>query len=125
MRGTQATKSKTASPAKPEPNKGKAAPEGADAANGEDSSAKSSVPEVANVLEFVAWLVGSGRAATAPQTAWLNGRGGFLADELPAVREASIRIQVSPSQARKGGREEGCIQVGPSQEGGREEGCIG
>eukprot|EP00884_Botryococcus_braunii_P013189 jgi/Botrbrau1/21871/Bobra.0249s0002.1 len=86
----KATKSKTTSPAKEAQGKASAP---AQKANGEDESGKSSVPEVTNVLEFVAWLVGSGRSSTVPQSAWLNGRGGFLADELPAVREASIRIQ--------------------------------
>jgi hypothetical protein len=100
VHGLQATKAATGAKAK-SPGADRAAGGKGKAGDGahkngeiENGDAKSSIPEVANVLEFVAWLVGTGRAASAPQSAWLNGRGGFLADELPAVREASIRIQV-------------------------------
>ena len=52
------------------------------------------VPEVATLLEFVAWVVLCDVPATARSANWFKGRGGFLADQLDAVREASIRIQV-------------------------------
>ncbi len=52
------------------------------------------VPEVATLLEFVAWVVLCDVPATARSANWFKGRGGFLADQLDAVREASVRIQV-------------------------------
>ncbi len=53
-----------------------------------------STTEVATLLEFVAWVVLCDVPATARSANWFKGRGGFLADQLDAVREASIRIQV-------------------------------
>ena len=52
------------------------------------------VPEVATLLDFVAWVVLAEVPATARSANWFKGRGGYLADQLDAVREASIRVQV-------------------------------
>ena len=49
---------------------------------------------VATLLEFVAWVVFTELPATARSASWFKGRGGYLADELHAVREASVRVQV-------------------------------
>ena len=56
------------------------------------------IPEVATLLEFVAWVVFCEVPPSARSANWFKGRGGFLADQLEAVREASIRIQASASQ---------------------------
>lgn len=55
------------------------------------------IPEVATLLEFVAWVVFCEVPASARSANWFKGRGGFLADQLDAVREASIRVQAGPS----------------------------
>ena len=63
------------------------------------TASKLAVPAVSSLLEFVAWMAlqslpGGG---TDPPCSflklanWLVGRGGYLADELDAVHEASIR----------------------------------
>lgn len=54
----------------------------------------SRIPQVVSLLEFVAWVVLGGVPASVRSANWFKGRGGFLADQLDAVREASIRIQV-------------------------------
>ena len=56
------------------------------------------IPEVATLLEFVAWVVFCEVPPSARSANWFKGRGGFLADQLEAVREASIRIQASTLQ---------------------------
>jgi hypothetical protein len=48
---------------------------------------------VATLLEFVAWVVFCEVPASARSANWFKGRGGYLADQLDAVREASIRVQ--------------------------------
>ncbi len=82
---------------------GKPSSQGTPEANGNHSPRSASprrssgaveVPEVATLLEFVAWVVLCDVPATARSANWFKGRGGFLADQLDAVREASIRIQV-------------------------------
>jgi hypothetical protein len=71
-----------------------------DSANTGNSSPKqprlalTHVPEVVTLLEFVAWVVLGGVPASVRSANWFKGRGGFLADQLDAVREASVRIQV-------------------------------
>ena len=52
---------------------------------------------VATLLEFVAWVVFCEVPASARSANWFKGRGGFLADQLDAVREASMRVQASLS----------------------------
>ena len=56
------------------------------------------IPEVATLLEFVAWVVFCEVPPSARSANWFKGRGGFLADQLEAVREASIRIQARALQ---------------------------
>ena len=100
----QVTKdSKPGLPAKGGADEGKASSQGAADSNGNLSPRRSAsprpaaaqtVPEVATLLEFVAWVVLCDVPATARSANWFKGRGGFLADQLDAVREASIRIQV-------------------------------
>ena len=51
------------------------------------------IPEVATLLDFVAWVVFCEVPASARSANWFKGRGGFLADQLDAVREAAIRVQ--------------------------------
>lgn len=53
------------------------------------------VPEVATLLDFVAWVVLAEVPASARSANWFKGRGGYLADQLDAVCEASIRAQVT------------------------------
>ena len=53
-----------------------------------------STPAVTTLLEFVAWLVFTEVPASARSANWFKGRGGYLADQLIAVREASVRVQV-------------------------------
>lgn len=53
------------------------------------------IPEVATLLEFVAWVVFCEVPASARSANWFKDRGGFLADQLDTVREASIRVQAS------------------------------
>ena len=55
------------------------------------------IPEVATLLEFVAWVVFCEVPASARSANWFKGRGGFLADQLDAVREASMRVQAGLS----------------------------
>jgi len=60
------------------------------------------VPPLSNLLEFVAWLVlllsgeefNSQDGSNGRLLDWTNGRGGFLSDEMDAVRDASVRLQV-------------------------------
>jgi hypothetical protein len=60
------------------------------------------VPPLSNLLEYVAWLVlmlsgekfNSQLGSNGRLLEWTNGRGGFLTDELDAVRDASVRLQV-------------------------------
>lgn len=54
---------------------------------------QASIPEVATLLEFVAWVVFCEVPASARSANWFKGRGGYLADQLDAVRDASIRVQ--------------------------------
>ena len=71
-------------------------------------SATAGVPEVFTLLEFIAWVVlesldnGGKRASglkSHSSASWMKGRGGYLADQLDTVQEASIRLQV-PSLLR-------------------------
>ena len=83
-----------------------------DAVKGDDSKGKQEekeadnrhpTPEIQTLLEFVAWLVWQ-KSLEIPEAAeilmskasanWMKGRGGFLAEELMTVRDASIRLQV-------------------------------
>ena len=57
------------------------------------------IPEVATLLEFVAWVVFCEVPASARSANWFKGRGGFLADQLDAVREASMRVQAGLSES--------------------------
>jgi hypothetical protein len=57
------------------------------------------IPDVATLLEFVAWVVFCEVPASARSANWFKGRGGYLADQLDAVREASIRVQASSTGA--------------------------
>ena len=60
------------------------------------------IPEVATLLEFVAWVVFCEVPASARSANWFKGRGGFLADQLDAVREASMRVQAGLSYCTAG-----------------------
>ena len=66
-------------------------------------SATAGVPEVFTLLEFIAWVVlesldSGGKQASGLKShssaSWMKGRGGYLADQLDTVQEASIRLQV-------------------------------
>lgn len=53
------------------------------------------LPPVTTLLEFVAWVVQTGQALSPKALEdWSKGRGGYLNDELSAVREAYTRVQV-------------------------------
>ena len=67
---------------------------------------KADAPQLATLLEFIAWLAlqwreqesGSHSRRLSRRSSglgWAAGRGGFLGDELEAVQEASVRLQVS------------------------------
>ncbi len=71
----------------------------------ENLDARADAPQLATLLEFIAWLAlqwrqqesGSQSRRLLRKTSglgWAAGRGGFLGDELEAVQEASIRLQV-------------------------------
>lgn len=68
-----------------------------------DGANEKLVPEIQTLLEFVAWLVWQKQIdtprvqnglMTKASTNWIKGRGGFLADELSNVQDASVRLQV-------------------------------
>jgi hypothetical protein len=76
---------------------GKASPEangGSAESNGVSACHQGTPPAVTTLLDFVAWLVFTGVPASARSANWFKGRGGYLADQLLAVREASVRVQV-------------------------------
>lgn len=70
---------------------------------------KPEAPQLATLLEFVAWLALQWREETKAEAesltrrtsgmGWVTGRGGFLADDLDALQEASIRLQVCSASA--------------------------
>ena len=68
---------------------------------------KPDAPQITTLLEFIAWLALQWSEATRSSEpeglkskvsgfGWASGRGGFLADQLEAVQDASIRLQVLP-----------------------------
>lgn len=68
--------------------------------------AKADAPQLTTLLEFIAWLALQWREQDSGSRSrrllrkssglgWAAGRGGFLGDELEAVQEASIRLQVN------------------------------
>ena len=55
------------------------------------------VPPVSTLLEFIAWVVLTQQPVGSKAVGdWIKGRGGYLIDELDQVKEAYIRVQVSP-----------------------------
>lgn len=62
---------------------------------------KDDVPPLGTLLEFIAWLAlqwlesQTEGLRSKSSGLWASGRGGFLADEINAVQDASIRLQVT------------------------------
>lgn len=63
---------------------------------------KPDAPPIMTLLEFIAWLAlqwlvdsSGGPLSKGSGIGWANGRGGFLADQLEDVQDASIRLQVT------------------------------
>lgn len=89
--------------------KGKGAEKEADKeteAQDDKPEARADAPQMGTLLEFIGWLalqwreqdMGSKSRRLLRKSSglgWVSGRGGFLGDELEAVQEASIRLQVS------------------------------
>lgn len=65
---------------------------------------KPDAPPITTLLEFIAWLALQWTGEDSSEGVlksrgsgfgWVNGRGGFLADEMESVQDASIRLQVN------------------------------
>lgn len=60
------------------------------------------MPPLSNLLEFVAWMMlqlsaeqlESDKGSKGRLLDWSNGRGGFLGDQMSALHDASVKLQV-------------------------------
>lgn len=95
---------------------GRAAPDANGSVNRSSSVQHPAATAVTTLLEFVAWVVFTELPASARCAGWFKGRGGYLADQLDAVREASVRVQVGPCCRTCCIEHELLLQVGPFQQ---------
>lgn len=69
--------------------------DGSPSTDATEAPAGPKLPPITTLLEFVAWVVQTGQALSPKALEdWSKGRGGYLIDELSAVREAFTRVQV-------------------------------